>query len=116
VVVSAFALERTFVKISVDGEVAFEGRMLPRETKLFEAENQVVILTGDGSALRITYNGTDLGLMGGQGEVISRVYLITGVATPTATIPPTPTNTPLTTPTSTPTATATPSVTPTVGQ
>lgn len=116
VVVSIFALERVFVRISVDGEVVFEGRMSPRETKLFEAENQVVILTGDGSALRITYNGADLGLMGGAGEVISRVYLITGVATPTATIPPTPTNTPLTTPTSTPTATATPSVTPTVGQ
>lgn len=116
VTVSVFALERTFVKISVDGEVVFEGRMSPRETKLFEAENQVVILTGDGSALRITYNGADLGLMGGSGEVISRVYLITGVATPTATIPPTPTNTPLTTPTFTPTATATPSVTPTVGQ
>jgi cytoskeletal protein RodZ len=114
VVVSAFALERVFVRISVDGEVVFEGRMSPRETKLFEAENQVVILTGDGSALRITYNGTDLGLMGGQGEVISRVYLITGVATPTATIPPTPTNTPLTTPTSTPTGTATPTVAPTV--
>jgi cytoskeletal protein RodZ len=114
VVVSAFALERVFVRISVDGEVVFEGRMSPRETKLFEAENQVVILTGDGSALRITYNGTDLGLMGGQGEVISRVYLITGVATPTATIPPTPTNTPLTTPTPTPTGTATPTVTPTV--
>lgn len=116
VVVSVFALERVFVRISVDGEAVFEGRMSPRETKLFEAENQVVILTGDGSALRITYNGTDLGLMGGAGEVISRVYLITGVATPTATIPPTPTNTPLTTPTSTPTSTATPSVTPTVGQ
>lgn len=116
IVVSVFALERVFVRISVDGEAVFEGRMLPRETKVFEAENQVVILTGDGSALRITYNGSDLGLMGGQGEVISRVYLITGVATPTATIPPTPTNTPLTTPTSTPTATAPPSVTPTVGQ
>lgn len=116
VVVNLFALERVFVRISVDGEMVFEGRMLPRESKLFEAENQVVILTGDGSALRITYNGADLGLMGGPGEVISRVYLITGVATPTATIPPTATNTPLTTPTFTPTATSTPSATATPGQ
>jgi cytoskeletal protein RodZ len=113
VVVSVFAIERVFVRISVDGELVFEGRMAPRETKLFEANDQVVVLTGDGSALRITYNGTDLGLMGGQGEVISRVYLITGVATPTATIPPTPTNTPLTTPTFTPTSTSTSTATPT---
>lgn len=116
VAVSVFALERVFVRISVDGAIAFEGRMAPRETKVFEAENQVVILTGDGSALRITYNGRDLGLMGGPGEVLSRVYLISGVVTPTATIPPTPTNTPLTTSTLTPTLTPTPSATPTVAQ
>ncbi|MFN3492539.1 MAG: helix-turn-helix domain-containing protein, partial [Anaerolineales bacterium] len=110
VVVNLFALKRVFVKISVDGKVVFEGRMSPRETQVFQAENQVVVLTGDGSALRVTYNGIDLGLMGGAGEVINRVYLITGVATPTATIPPTPTNTPLTTPTVTPSVTPTATV------
>jgi cytoskeletal protein RodZ len=114
VTVSIFSLERVFVKISVDGEVAFEGRMAPRETKVFNAENQVVVLTGNASALRVTYNGQDLGLMGGIGEVVSRVYLISGVVTPTATIPPTPTETPLVTPTGTPTSTptATPTGTP----
>ncbi|MBL8100415.1 MAG: DUF4115 domain-containing protein [Anaerolineales bacterium] len=108
VVVSLFALKRVFVQISVDGEIAFEGRMSPRETQVFQAENQVVVLTGDGSALRVTYNGQDLGLMGGAGEVVNRVYLVTGVATPTATVPPTATSTPLVTPT------FTPSITPTV--
>lgn len=111
VVVNLFALERVFVRISVDGELVFEGRMAPRESKVFQAENQVVILTGDGSALRITYNGQDLGLMGGAGEVVNRVYLVTGVVTPTATVPPTATNTPLVT--STPTFTVTPTATPT---
>jgi cytoskeletal protein RodZ len=112
VVVSLFALKRVFVQISVDGKIVFEGRMSPRETQVFQAENQVVVLTGDGSALRVTYNGQDLGLMGGAGEVVNRAYLVTGVATPTATVPPTATNTPLTTPTFTPSIT--PSVTPTV--
>lgn len=111
VTVSIFSLERTFVKVSVDGEVVFEGRMAPRETKVFDAENQVVVLTGNASSLRVTYNGQDLGLMGAVGEVVSRVYLISGVVTPTATIPPTPTETPLVTPTGTPTPT--PSATPT---
>ena len=112
VAVSVFAVERVFVRISVDGKVAFEGRLAPRETKLFEAENQVMILTGNAAALRITYNGNDLGLMGSVGEVISRVYLISGVVTPTATIPPTPTNTLPATITETPTIT--PTLTPTV--
>ncbi|MBI5945697.1 MAG: DUF4115 domain-containing protein [Chloroflexi bacterium] len=111
VAVSVFAVERVFVRISVDGKIVFEGRLAPRESKLFEAEDQVVILTGNAAALRITYNGNDLGFMGNTGEVITRVYLITGIATPTATLPPTPTNTlPVTI---TPTPTLTPAVTPT---
>jgi len=104
VVVSVFAVERVFVRISVDGELTFEGRVAPGETKVFEANDQVMVLTGNAAALRIIHNGRDLGLMGRTGEVVSRVYLITGVATPTATISPTPTNTlPVTiTPTGTP--------------
>jgi cytoskeletal protein RodZ len=112
VTVSIFAVERVFARISVDGEVVFEGRYAPGETKVFEAENQVAVLTGNAAALRITYNGRDLGLMGNIGEVVSRVYLITGVAVPTATISPTPTNTLPATITSTPTLT--PTITPTV--
>jgi hypothetical protein len=94
----------------VDGEVVFEGRLAPGTTKVFEANDQVLVLTGNAAAMRITYNGRDLGLMGNTGEVVSRVYLISGIATPTATISPTPTNTqPVT---DTPTTTMTPSATP----
>ncbi len=110
VVVDVFALERVFTRISVDGEVVFEGRLAPGTTKVFEANDQVLVLTGNAAAMRITYNGRDLGLMGNTGEVVSRVYLISGIATPTATISPTPTNTqPVT---DTPTTTMTPSATP----
>jgi cytoskeletal protein RodZ len=110
VVVSVFAVERVFARISVDGKVVFEGRLTPRETKVFEANDQVVVLTGNAAALRITYNGSDLGAMGSVGEVVSRVYLVTGIATPTATISPTPTNT--SPATMTPTPTQTPTFTP----
>lgn len=117
VTVNLQAVERVFVRIDVDGKTAFEGRLSPGEQKLVEAENQVVILTGNGAALRVTYNNKDLGLMGGVGEVITRVYLISGIVTPTATIPPTPTNTQPVTPTPTPssTPTFTPTVTPAGG-
>ncbi len=108
VAVNVYAIERVFVRISVDGKVVFEGRLAPNESRFFEASDQVSILTGNGSALRITYNGADLGLMGGLGEVVNRIYLIEGVATPTATVSPTPTLTPQTTPTFTPSATVEP--------
>jgi cytoskeleton protein RodZ len=107
VVVSLFAVERVFTRISVDGKVVFEGRIAPGESKEFDASDQVMVLTGNAAALRITYNGRDLGLMGNVGEVISRVYLISGIVTPTATISPTPTNTLPVTPTLTPTSTPT---------
>jgi hypothetical protein len=117
VVVSIFSVERVFVRISVDGEVVFEGRRAPGETKVFEANDQVMVLTGNAAALRITYNGRDLGLMGNIGEVVNRVYLITGIAVPTPTISPTPTNTLPPTVTETPTITPefTPTVTPPAG-
>ncbi|HET7145205.1 MAG TPA: RodZ domain-containing protein, partial [Anaerolineales bacterium] len=115
VVVSIFAVERVFVRVSVDGKIAFEGRLAPRETKLFEADDQVVVLTGNAAALRITYNGRDLGLMGTIGEVVNRVYLISGVVTPTATLPPTATNTPLITSTPTPAISPTRTALPTAG-
>jgi len=117
VVVSIFAVERVFARISVDGKVVFEGRLIPGETKDFEGNDQVMVLTGNAAAMRITYNGRDLGLMGNIGEVVNRLYLITGVAVPTATISPTPTITLPPTVTETPTLTPvfTPTVTPSPG-
>jgi hypothetical protein len=110
VTVELFAVERTFLRVSVDGEQVFEGRMAPGESKIFEGNTEVLVLTGNAAALRVTYNGRDLGLMGTTGEVVNRLYQVSGVATPTATISPTPTNTlPVT---STPTETATPTMTP----
>jgi hypothetical protein len=112
VTVSIFAVERVFARISVDGKMVFEGRIAPGDTKVFEANDQVMVLAGNAAALRVTYNNRDLGLMGNVGEVVNRVYLISGIVTPTATISPTPTNTlPATI---TPTATLTPTFTPTV--
>ena len=111
VVIEIFAVERTFLRISVDGVVAYEGRIAPRETQLYQAENQIEILTGNAAALRITYNGRDLGLMGNVGEVVSRVYTVAGIVTPTSTVPPTATATSRVSATPTPTQTNTPTAT-----
>jgi len=111
VTVSIFAVERAFARISVDGKVVFEGRFAPGEMKVFAADNQVSVLTGNASGLRVNFNNSDLGLMGNFGEVVSRVYLISGVALPTATISPTPANT--LTPSITPVPSLTPTITPT---
>ena len=113
VVISIYSVERAFVRIAVDDKVVFEGRIAPFETQQYEAENKIEILSGNAAALRITYNGRDLGLMGNVGEVVNRVYTISGIVAPTSTPPPTATNTPLVT--NTPTATVTVTATPTKG-
>ncbi len=104
------AVERAFVRVSVDGKIVFDGRVAPGDTYTYDAEEQVSILTGNGAALLIKYNGRDLGLMGDFGQVVSQIYLATGLATPTATLEPTATATPRESPTPTATETLTPTV------
>lgn len=101
-------VERAFMRAAVDGKVVFDGRVQADDAFTFDAENQVYILTGNGAALRITYNGRDLGLMGNFGQVVSHIYTITGLATATVTLSPTPTATSPITNTPTPTAMPTP--------
>lgn len=101
--------QRAWMRVTVDGEVEFEGRVLPGSAYLFSGNELVEILTGNGAALQIYFNQQDLGIMGQFGEVIQRAYSPSGVVLPTPipTIPPTSTQQP--TPTSTITPTASPS-------
>jgi len=110
--VNLVAVERTYMRVIVDGEVAFEGRTVPGNAYPFEAEDQVEVLVGSGGAIHIVYNGRDLGLMGAFGEVVSNIYRADEIITPTALPTPTPTNTvpPTSTlrPTNTPVSSRTP--------
>ena len=107
------AAERTYLRVTVDGKVKFDGRVEPGSAYPFDAEKQIDVLVGNAAALTVTFNGNNLGLMGNFGQVIDNVYTAQGVATPTGTPPPTSTPTPITTPTLTPTVTPTPSKVPT---
>jgi cytoskeletal protein RodZ len=110
--VNLVAVERTYLRVIVDGNVAFEGRVVPGTAYPFEAVDQIEVLVGSGAAIRIVYNGRDMGLLGSFGQVVSNIYLAddiitpTGAPSPTATITQTPTKTPV--PTSTLRATRTP--------
>ena len=107
--VNIVAVERSFLRVIVDDEVAFEGRTIPGNAYSFEAEQSVEVLAGNGAALRVVYNQRDLGLLGGFGQIASFIYTTDEILEPTPAIPPTPTNTPFISPTPsvTPTPTAT---------
>ncbi len=110
--INIIANERTYLRVTVDGEVAFDGRVTPGTAYPFEAATEIEILAGNGAALRLMYNQRDMGLLGRYGEIVNLIYRAEGVITPTATIGPTPTITPTLTLTPTPTPTATSTRTP----
>jgi cytoskeletal protein RodZ len=110
--INIVAVERTYLRVIVDGKVAFEGRVTPGTAYPFEANTQIEILAGNGAALRLTYNLRDMGLLGKYGEVVNLIYLRNEVVTPTPTIGPTPTITSTPTLTPTPTSSSTPTRTP----
>jgi hypothetical protein len=97
--------QRTWVRVTVDNIVAFEGRLIPGSVKLFGGELSIEVLTGNAAGVEVIFNQRDLGVMGLYGEVIDRVYTAEGVATPTPTISATPT------PSETPEASLTPTPT-----
>ncbi len=110
--VNLIAVERTYMRVIADGQTVFEGRVVPGTAYPFEAVDQIEVLVGSGAAIRIVYNGRDMGLLGSFGQVVSNIYganeiiTPTGIPSPTATITPTPTKTAV--PTSTSRFTATP--------
>lgn len=101
-------IQRSWVRVTVDNILTFEGRLLPGSVKLFGGELNIEILTGNAAGVEVIYNQRDLGVMGLYGEVINRVYTAEGITTPTPTITFTPTPTETPTATSIPTRTTTP--------
>ncbi len=98
--------QRSWVRVTVDNILRFEGRLLPGSVKLFGGELSIEVLTGNAAGVELIFNQRDLGVMGLYGEVINRVYTAEGIATPIPTITSTPT------PTVTPEATSTLIITP----
>ncbi|NCP16901.1 hypothetical protein GW866_07645 [bacterium] len=95
----------------MDGKIELEGRILAGSAYPFDGSERIEVLTGDGSAVQIIYNQTNLGVMGTFGEVVDLIYTPKNVLKPTPTPLPTPTATPRVTPTAT--GTPTPRYTPT---
>jgi len=102
--VQIVARQRAWMRITVDGKVEFDGRIIPGSAYGFAGEEDVEITTGNGAALQVFYNDLDLGILGAYGEVINFVITVNGVQTPTPTITMTltETQTPEATPTPTP--------------
>ncbi len=82
------AEQRTWVSVSVDGQIAFAGLMPPGEAREFIGQSVVEVLTGNGLGTRVIWNGADQGLLGQLGQVVTRLWTLEGMVIPTPTATP----------------------------
>ena len=97
--------QRAWLSVLVDGEEVFRGRVIPGDLKEYQAESVIEILTSNGAALRILYEGEDQGVLGELGQVVRRLWSFQGALTATPTPSATASQTPRFAPTLTATAT-----------
>ncbi len=93
--------QRTWVQITVDNEIIFEGRLLAGNAYDYSGEDMIEVRTGNAGALQIIFNEEDIGTLGLISQVVTITFTETGIILPTPTITPTLTNTPEITPTPT---------------
>lgn len=107
------ARQRAWLRVTVDGKVAFEGRTIPGNAYPFSGKERIELLTGNAGGLQVLFNQMDMGTLGGVGQVASLDFSPAGVITPTSAFSPTPTITPRPTLTPQPTEVQpTPTITP----
>lgn len=67
-------IRTAWVRVTIDGERAFE-RELPPNTRIpLDAERTIAVRVGDAGAVRLTIDGRDLGALGGEGQVVTRTF------------------------------------------
>jgi cytoskeleton protein RodZ len=81
--------QRTWLKVTVDGKVQFEGRVVPGSAYPYYGDIRVEVVAGNGAALQIFYNQAEIGPLGMFGEITHLIFTTEGVQTPTPTITPT---------------------------
>lgn len=107
------ARQRAWLKVTVDGKVAFQGRVVPGNAYTYSGSQRIELLTGNAGGLQVFYNQDDLGSLGPVGALAALSFSPEGVIRPTSAYSPTPTEALLPTLTPQPTPTQpTPTITP----
>ena len=70
------AVQRSWIRVTVDGEVAEEGFLDAGVTRLWEANESITLRTGNAGGVTLVLNGQDLGPMGAVGEVVERSWAL----------------------------------------
>jgi len=80
------AEQQAWIRITVDGEEVFSGRIKRDDVLEFYNFETLELLTGNGGVIRVLYNNQDIGFLGEIGQVIIRIWTAEGQVTPTPTV------------------------------
>ena len=69
--------ETSWLRVSIDGTVAYEGTLPAGAVKAF-AGKAVDVRVGNAGGVRISVNGRALGPLGAPGDVAERNFVLTG--------------------------------------
>jgi cytoskeletal protein RodZ len=70
--------EHVWLRVTVDGQTAFEGLLDPNATQTWTADDQVIVETGNAAAVTITY-ADQTAVLGQRGQVVARAWSHAGV-------------------------------------
>lgn len=70
--------ERTWLRVTIDGDVVYEGLGRQGETMEWTAQQQAQLLTGNAIGVFVTINDIQLGKLGGRGQVVDETWNTTG--------------------------------------
>lgn len=65
---------RSWIRVVVDGNPAFQGILDEGQSKIFEGSDKIYVRLGDAGAVEVLVNGENLGRLGGQGVVVEREF------------------------------------------
>ena len=82
------------MRINVDGQDAFDGRVVPDNAYTYSGNNLITLMTGNAAALEVYFNQEYLGKLGDVGEVVNLRFSPSGMSTATPRVTPTPTENP----------------------
>lgn len=80
-IVARIALEmradqRAWVRVTADDVMVLEGTMEPGQSRTWEANASLKVLTGNGGGVDLILNGVSLGKIGSVGQVIERTWVV----------------------------------------
>lgn len=70
--------QRAWLRVAVDGQIVEEGILEAGQTRVWDADQSILVRTGNAGGVILILNGQELGPMGGIGQVVERAWAVEG--------------------------------------